>query len=69
LTGVVELALEVDAAGNLKNIKIVTEQPPYLNFGQAALSDFNGAKFIPAFRNGKPVESKVTIPIYYKPSG
>jgi TonB family protein len=69
LTGVVELALEVDAAGNLKNMKVVTEEPPYLGFGQAALSDFNGAKFIPAFRNGKPVDSKVTIPVYYKPSG
>jgi TonB family protein len=69
LTGVVELALEVDAAGNLKNIKVVTEEPPYLSFGQASLSDFNGAKFIPAFRNGKPVDSKVTIPVYYKPSG
>jgi TonB family protein len=69
LTGVVELALDVDAAGNLKNMKVVTEEPPYLDFGQAALSDFTGAKFIPAFRNGKPVDSKVTIPVYYKPSG
>jgi TonB family protein len=69
LTGVVELALDVDAAGNLRNMNVVTEQPPYLGFGQAASSDFNGAKFIPAFRNGKPVESKVTISIFYKPSG
>jgi len=67
LTGVVELALDVDAAGNLKNIQIVTEEPPYLGFGKAALSDFNGAKFIPAFRNGKPVDSKIKVPIYYKP--
>ena len=69
VTGVVELALDVDAVGNLKNIRVVTENPPYLQFGQGALSDFNGAKFIPAFRGGKPVESKVTVPIYYKPSG
>jgi TonB family protein len=69
LTGVVELSLDVDAAGNLKNIQVLTEEPPYLSFGQAALSDFAGAKFIPAFRNGKPVDSKVTIPVYYKPSG
>src|SRR5437764_3969945 len=69
LTGVVELALDIDAAGNLRNIQVVTEEPPYLGFGKAALSDFDGAKFIPAFRNGKPVDSKVKIPIYYKPSG
>jgi TonB family protein len=67
LTGVVELALEVDAAGNLKSMQIVSEEPPFLNFGEAALSDFNGAKFIPAFRDGKPVESNVKIPVYYKP--
>jgi TonB family protein len=67
LTGVVELALNVDAAGNLKNIQVLSEEPPFLGFGQAALDDFNGAKFIPAFRNGQPVESNVKIPLYYKP--
>jgi TonB-like protein len=67
LTGVVELALDVDAAGNLRNMNVLTEEPPYLGFGKAALSDFDGAKFIPAFRNGKPVDSKVTLHIYYKP--
>jgi TonB family protein len=66
LTGVVDLALEIDAAGNLKSMQVVTEEPPYLGFGEAALSDFNGARFIPAFRNGKPVDSKVKIPVYYK---
>src|SRR5437870_9038640 len=53
LTGVVELAVEVDATGNLKIMYVVSEEPPYLGFGQAALSDFNAAKFIPAFRDGK----------------
>jgi TonB family protein len=66
LTGVVDLALDVDAAGNLKKIQVVSEEPPYLGFGAAALSDFNGAKFIPAFRSGKPADSKVKIPVYYK---
>jgi TonB family protein len=67
LTGVVELALNIDVAGNLKNIQVISEEPPFLGFGQAALDDFNGAKFIPAFRNGQPVESNVKIPVYYKP--
>jgi hypothetical protein len=66
LTGVVELALDVDAGGNLKGMQVVSEEPPFLGFGDAALSDFNGAKFIPAFRNGKPVQSIVKIPVYYK---
>jgi len=68
VTGVVELALSVDARGNLKNIQVLSEEPPLLGFGDAALSDFNGAKFIPAFRNGQPVESNVKIPVFYKPS-
>lgn len=67
LTGVAGLALDVDAAGNLKSIQLVSESPPLLGFGDEAISDFSGAKFIPAFRNGQPVESKVTLPIYFAP--
>jgi TonB family protein len=66
LTGTVDLEVEVDAAGNLKNMQVLSEEPPFLNFGQAALTDFNQAKFIPAFRGGQPVDSKVTLHIYYK---
>ena len=68
VTGVVDLAMSVDANGNLMNLQVVSEEPPLLGFGDAALSDFSGAKFIPAFRNGKPVECNVKIPVYYKPS-
>jgi len=68
VTGLAELALDVDARGNLKNIQVLTEEPPLLGFGDAALSDFDGAKFIPAFHNGQPVECNVKIPVYYKPS-
>jgi hypothetical protein len=68
LTGVVDLAVNVDAMGNMKNMQVVSEEPALLGFGNAATSDFNGAKFIPAFRNGKPVESNVQIHVYYKPS-
>jgi hypothetical protein len=66
ITCAVELEVEVDAAGNLKNMRVVSEEPPFLNLGEAAMSDFNGARFIPAFRNGKPVDSKVTLHVYYK---
>ena len=69
VTGVVELALNVDAQGNLQSMQVVSEEPPLLGFGDAAISDFSGAKFIPAFRDGRPVESTVKIFVYYKPSG
>jgi TonB family protein len=68
VTGVVELTLNVDAKGNLKSMQLVSEEPPLLGFGDAAISDLTGAKFIPAFLNGQPVESNVKIPVYYKPS-
>lgn len=68
VTGNVELALSVDAKGNLTNLEVLSEEPPLLGFGNAALSDFSEAKFIPAFRDGKPVDSNVKIPVYYKPS-
>jgi hypothetical protein len=64
----VDLALSVDAKGNLMNLQVLSEEPPLLGFGDAALTDFSGAKFIPAFRNGQPVESNVKIPVFYKPS-
>jgi TonB family protein len=67
VTGVVELALSVDAKGNLTNLQVLSEEPPLLGFGNAALNDFSGAKFIPAFRNGQPVEADFKIPVYYKP--
>jgi hypothetical protein len=67
MTGTAELALQVDAEGNLKDIQLISEYPPLLGFGDAALSDFRYAKFIPAFRNGQPVESKVTLPVYFLP--
>ena len=68
VTGFAELAVNVDAQGNVKSMHVVSEEPPLLGFGGAAISDFTGAKFIPAFRNGQPVESNVKIPVYYKPS-
>ena len=68
VTGVVDLALNVDASGNLQSMQVLSEEPPLLGFGEAAISDFTGAKFIPAFRDGQPVECTVKIPVYYKPS-
>ena len=67
--GKVELKMKIDATGNLQEINVVSENPPLLGFGDAALKDFRDAKFIPAFRDGKPVESEVTLPVFYKAAG
>jgi TonB family protein len=67
--GSVELALKVDATGNLQDLELLSERPPFLGFGDAAFGDMRKAKFIPAFRDGKPVACEVNIPVYYKAQG
>jgi TonB family protein len=66
IDGSAELQLQVDDKGNLRDLKLLTEQPPFLGFGDAAFEDMAKAKFIPAFREGKPVACDVKIPVYYK---
>src|SRR5947208_10902069 len=67
--GMAELKVKIDATGNLQEINVVSEDPSLLGFGDAALKDFRDAKFIPAFRDGKPVESEVTLSVFYKAAG
>ena len=67
--GSAELELKVDPTGNLRDLQLLSEQPPFLGFGDAAFEDMSRAKFIPAFRDGKPVACDVKIPVYYKPQG
>jgi len=65
--GLARLAVKVDAAGNLQDLQAVSEEPPLVGLAQAALTDFTGAKFIPAFRDGDPVESSILLPVRYEP--
>ncbi len=67
--GSAELEVKVDATGSLRDLKVLSEQPPFLGFGDAAFDDLSKAKFIPAFRDGKPVASNVKIPVYYNEKG
>jgi TonB family protein len=67
--GMAELKMKIDANGNLQELNAVSEKPPLLGFADAALADFKNAKFIPAFRDGKPVACEVTLPVFYKAAG
>ena len=67
ISGLVELAMKIDAEGYLKELRLVSEYPPLVGFGRAAAEDFRVARFIPAFRDGKPVECSITLPVYYEP--
>lgn len=53
--GRVIVKLEVDSAGVIKNVTVVSEQPEGRGFGEAAIKVFIGKKGIPAYENGKPV--------------
>ena len=65
--GSAELQLKVDDKGNLQDLQVLSEQPPFLGFGETAFSDLAKAKFIPAFRDGKPVACDVKLPVYFNP--
>jgi TonB family protein len=67
--GMVQLEMKIDANGNLQEVKVLSEEPPFLGFGDAAVADFRNAKFIPAYRDGKPVACDVTLPVFYKAAG
>jgi len=67
--GMVELKMRVDATGNLQEVKVLSEKPPLLGFANAALADFSNTRFIPAFRDGKPIACDVILPVFYKAAG
>jgi len=64
--GVAVLTLTIDAQGGLQGIFLAAEEPPFSGFGDAAVRDFTDAKFIPAFRDGKPVAAQIKLPVYYR---
>ena len=55
-SGAVVLSLHVDANGKLLSTKVISEDPPSLNFGAMIKKAFATAQFIPGFRNGKAVD-------------
>ena len=63
--GSAELQVKVDENGNLQDLHVLSEQPPFLGFGETAFADLSKAKFIPAFRDGKPVPCEVKLPVYF----
>ena len=67
--GAVELGVEISEKGFLNKVVVGQEEPPFLGFGDAAVIDVSRARFIPAFRNGKPVACRVVLPVYFKRRG
>lgn len=66
IDGSVDLKMDIDERGFVKKAGIVAEEPPFLGFADAAIRDLARAKFIPAFREGKPVACLIDLPVYYR---
>jgi hypothetical protein len=58
--GAVVLA-QVDAQGNLVSTKIIAETPPNAGWGPLLVKGFQGAKFIPALSNSRPIPSQFDL--------
>ena len=65
VSGIADIKLKVDENGMVEWMEPIGEHPPLVGFAAQALLDLDGAKFIPAFREGKPVACEVTLPLYY----
>lgn len=65
VTGTAVLNLSVDVTGKKKSVSLVSETPPGHEFGKEALKAWNEYHFLPPYRNGKPVEAKANITIYF----
>lgn len=67
--GIVEMSLSVDALGHLKDVQVIKETPPGYNFGAVALTVIKQNTYLPAFRNGRPVDSTTHIHFRFAPTG
>jgi protein TonB len=55
IEGTVYLALFIDREGNIRDVRVLRENPPDRGFGEAAVNAFNGIRAKPAEANGVPV--------------
>jgi hypothetical protein len=67
INGIVNLVAQVTVKGEMAGAQITAEEPPLLGLAEAAAADLEGAKFIPAFRDGDPVDSATIMAFCYKP--
>ncbi len=57
---------QIDAQGNLLSTKIIAETPPDSGWGPLLVKGFQGAKFIPALSDGKPVPGQFDLIANYE---
>jgi len=66
VSGNVTLLLQVDELGAVRELSVVTSEPPGY-FEDAALRAFQQARFAPAQREGLPVRSRILVKVRFAP--
>jgi TonB-like protein len=67
--GVAEMSLTVDASGNVKDLHVANVTPPQnQQYANAAAETMRQRVFLPAYRNGKPVDSTTHFKYYFVPA-
>ena len=65
--GIATVRMSVDETGNVTGMKLEYESPKGKDFGGQLMMDLRkDAKFLPGYRNGKPVACSFTFPMIYK---
>ena len=64
LSGQVRLLIELEADGRVRDVSVVSANPPGV-FEESALTAFREARFAPAQRKGRPVRARVLIEVVY----
>ena len=63
-----DMLLTVDAAGQVKDVRLERLVPPdKKSYADAALMIFRQRSYLPAYRNGRPVESTTHVKFYFVP--
>jgi hypothetical protein len=58
--GIAVLKVDVDLEGRVQGTKVIHEHPPGQGYGARVATDLREARFVPGFRNGKPVACQFT---------
>ena len=66
IEGTVFLELFIDNRGNVRNVRVLRENPPDRGFGQAAVNAFRGIRGQPAEANGVPVAARYRYNISFR---
>ncbi len=67
--GMANMSLTIDASGHIKDVRVESITPPEKQqYANAAVAIFRERVYLPAYRNGKPVDSTTHAKFYFVPA-